>query len=210
MSIPYISGRLSYLKAKILYHTGQYRDAEATIHPVIQITLATLGSNHPFTIDAIRLLSNLLVAIGLLADADRLARHIFQSSEKESWAWIWYRDAISLVRILSTRKLYEESISLCHHIMKWAEANPNQGNFAYLDSQIATAEVLCEQGKVSESSDMLRELVDDCNNLRERKFMVERSIANLLAIGQWALENSQDACVSFKFVLCMKLSCWME
>ncbi|KAF7956127.1 hypothetical protein EAE96_005047 [Botrytis aclada] len=146
----------SFLVAEIFYQLRQYREAEDTIRPVMQIALTTLGHKHLLTIRVMITLSLILRGTFRLVDADRLARYSLQVSDQSDLGGAWFESARALMHILEPQGLYTESIYLSHRLFKLSVETFDCKEHAILVHHITTAISLLNQGEAPKAVDMLR------------------------------------------------------
>jgi tetratricopeptide (TPR) repeat protein len=159
----------SYIAAEILYQQEQLIEAESIIRSVIQISLTRFGPYSHFTIEALRCLSCIIKDQGVefLEDAYNVLRHNTEILEKQGLNNLWWENCIYLLRELIDRRLHAESNSLCHHIMKCVEADLGREDPVFFRCQRELARVLREQGRVSESITLLREVLKSASSMIE-------------------------------------------
>jgi tetratricopeptide (TPR) repeat protein len=156
----------SYIAAEILYQQGQFIEAESIIRSVIQISLTRFGPYSHFTIEALRCLSCIIKYQGVefLEDSYKVLRYNTEILEKQGLNDLWWTNCIHLLYELIDRRLHAESNSLCHHIMKCVEADLGREDPVFFHCQRELAGVLREQGRVSESITLLREVLKSASS----------------------------------------------
>ncbi|PQE22729.1 kinesin light chain protein [Rutstroemia sp. NJR-2017a BVV2] len=159
----------SYIAAEILYQQEQLSEAESIIRSVIQISLTRFGPYSYFTIEAFQCLGRIIRHRGVefLEDVDKVLRHTTEILEKQGLNKLWWKNCTYLLNILIARRLHAESNSLCHHIMKYVEADLGREDPVFSRCQKELARVLRKQGRVSESINLLREVLKSASSITE-------------------------------------------
>ncbi|TEY56938.1 hypothetical protein BOTCAL_0223g00180 [Botryotinia calthae] len=188
----------SYLRAEIFYRLCQYHEAEATIHPVMQIALASLGPSHQLTIRVMNLLCWILRKNGSLAEAEKLARYSLQVLDKSELVVTWLRSAETLMKILETRGLYNESANLCHHIFKLAIEAFDNTEYTYFLYHTTMARALLKQNEASKAVAILKGIRNSPYANGENKISIEVEFKVVLGSALWKQGSVWEAIVCFK------------